>query len=135
MLDSLRTPLTVAGRILLALMFVLSGYDKLVHTEGNTAFMASGGLPAWPALTMLVGLVELVGGLAVATGFLARWGALALAAFTLVASFIYHHFWSASADQQMVQQLLFMKNMAVVGGMLVLAALGPGPGSLGKRAA
>jgi putative oxidoreductase len=133
MLDSLKTPMTVAGRVLLALMFIFAGIDKLMHTEGNTAFMASGGLPAWQALTILAGLVELLGGLAVATGYLARWGALALALFTLSVSLIYHRYWSLPADQQMMQQLLFMKNMAVAGGMLVLAALGPGPASIGGR--
>lgn len=133
MLDSLKTPLTVAGRVLLGLMFILSGLDKFMHVEGNTAYMASGGLPALPALTLLVAAIELGGGLAIATGFLARWAALALAVFTLVASFIYHRYWSLPADQQFLQQLLFMKNLSVAGGMFVLAALGPGPGSLGKR--
>ena len=134
MFDSLRTPLAVVGRILLALMFVLSGVDKLLHTEGATAFMASGGLPAVPALTMLVGLVELLCGLAVATGFYARWAALALALFTLLASLIFHRYWSSPADQQIIQQLLFMKNMGVAGGMFIVAALGPGPGTVGKAA-
>lgn len=132
MLDSLKTPLTVAGRILLALMFVLAGVGKLTNIGGTAAYMGSAGLPALPALAVLVGLIELLGGLAVATGFMGRWAALALAAFTLVASFVFHRYWSLPADQQMMQQLLFMKNMAVTGGMLVLAALGPGPASLGK---
>ena len=132
-LDNLGVPITIVGRLLLALMFILSGFDKLIHIEGNTAYMASGGLPALPALTVAVGLVELIGGLAVATGFQARWAALALALFTLVASFIYHRYWSLPADQQMIQQLLFMKNMAVAGGLFLLAALGPGPGSAGSR--
>ncbi|MBS0512810.1 MAG: DoxX family protein [Proteobacteria bacterium] len=132
MLDSLRTPLTVVGRILLALMFVLAGIGKLTNSGGTAAYMGSAGLPALPALAVLVGLIELLGGLAIATGFMARWAALALAAFTLVASFIFHRYWSLPADQQMMQQLLFLKNMAVAGGMLVVAALGPGRGSLGR---
>lgn len=133
MLDSLRAPMTVAGRILLALMFVLAGFSKLMNIDGTAAYMGSAGLPASSALAVLVGLIELLGGLAIATGFLARWAALGLAVFTLVASFMFHRYWSLPADQQMMQQLLFMKNMAVAGGMLVLAALGPGPASLGKR--
>lgn len=133
MLDSLKIPLTVVGRILLALMFVLSGIDKLTHIEGSAQFFASGGLPASSALVVLVGLFELLAGLAVATGFMARWAALALAVFTLLASFMYHPFWAAPPAQQLVQQLLFMKNIAVTGGMLLLAALGPGPASLGRQ--
>lgn len=130
MLDSLRTPLTVAGRILLSLMFVLAGIGKLMDPSGTAAYMGSAGLPALPALAVLTGLVEVLGGLAVATGFMGRWAALVLALFTLVASFIFHRYWSLPADQQMLQQLMFLKNMAVTGGMLVLAALGPGPCSI-----
>ena len=133
MLDTFKTPLVVAGRILLALMFVLSGFGKLMDIPGTTAYMASGGLPASSALVVLTGLVELLGGLAVMTGFYARWAALVLAAFTLVASFLFHAYWSVPADQQMITQLLFMKNIAATGGLLILAALGPGPGSLGGR--
>lgn len=130
MLDSLRTPLTVAGRILLSLMFVLAGIGKLMDPSGTATYMGSAGLPALPALAVLTGLVEVLGGLAVATGFMGRWAALVLALFTLVASFIFHRYWSLPADQQMLQQLMFLKNMAVTGGMLVLAALGPGPCSI-----
>ncbi|KAI5913706.1 DoxX family protein [Thauera sp. 2A1] len=133
MLDSLRTPMTVVGRILLALMFVLAGVGKLTNVGGTAAYMGSAGLPALPALAVLVGLIELFGGLAVASGFLARWAALGLAVFTVVASLMFHRYWSLPADQQMVQQLLFMKNMAAAGGLLILAALGPGPASLGGK--
>lgn len=133
MLDSLRTPLTVAGRILLSLMFVLAGIGKLMDPSGTAAYMGSAGLPALAALAVLTGLLEVLGGLAVATGFMGRWAALALALFTLMASFIFHRYWSLPADQQMLQQLMFLKNMAVTGGMLVLAALGPGPGSIGSQ--
>lgn len=133
MLDGLKLPLALVGRMLLALMFILSGVDKLMHIEGNSEFMASRGRPAWSALTVLVGLVELIGGLAVATGFHARWAARALVLFTPAASLRNHRCWSLRADQQMVQHLLFMKNLAVAGGMQVVAALGPGPASLGGR--
>ena len=56
-----------------------------------------------------------------------------LAGFTLVASFFFHRYWTAPADQQMIMQLLFMKNMAIVGGLLVIAALGAGSASLDAR--
>lgn len=133
MLDSLKTPLVVLGRILIALMFVLSGIDKLTNIQATAGYLPSGGLPASSFLVVLTGLFEVLTGLAIATGFLARWAALAVAAFTLVASVLFHAYWSAPADQQMVTQLLFMKNIAIVGGLLVLAALGPGPASLGRR--
>jgi putative oxidoreductase len=126
-------PLVLVGRLLIALMFVQSGYEKLTDLAGTAGYIASGGLPNSTALAALTGVFELVAGLAIAIGFKARWAALLLAAFTLVASFLYHSYWSAPADQQVVVQLLFMKNMAIIGGLLVLAALGPGPASMDAR--
>ncbi len=133
MLDSFKSPLVLVGRIMLALMFVLSGFDKLIHVSATAGYIASVGLPMPAVLTVLSGLLELIGGLAIMTGFWARWAALALGFFTLVASVLFHPYWSVPADQQMVTQLLFMKNISVVGGMFILAALGPGPASMGSK--
>jgi putative oxidoreductase len=74
-----------------------------------------------------------LGGLALIAGFGTRIAALALAFFTLVASFFFHAYWAAPADAQMMQQLLFNKNIAVVGGLLVLAAFGAGAWSLDAK--
>ena len=133
MLDSLKMPLVLVGRILIAFMFMQSGYEKLMDLAGTAGYIASGGPPNSTALAGLTGLFELVAGLAILIGFTARWAALVLAGFTLVASFLYHRYWATPADQQMVMQLLFMKNMAIVGGLLVIAALGAGPASLDAR--
>jgi putative oxidoreductase len=114
-------------------MFMQSGYEKLTDLTGTAGYIASGGLPNSTALAGLTGVFELVAGLAILIGFKARWAALVLAAFTLVASFLYHRYWTAPADQQVVVQLLFMKNMAIVGGLLVIAALGAGPASMDAR--
>jgi putative oxidoreductase len=133
MLDSIKSPLTLVGRILLALMFVMAGLSKLGNIGGTAGYIASGGLPFPTLLAVAVGLLELVGGLALAVGFKARWAALALGLFTIVASVLFHKFWAVPADQQMVQQLLFMKNLAVAGGMFIVAALGAGPLSVDNR--
>lgn len=133
MVDSLKIPLVLVGRILIAFMFMQSGYEKLTDLTGTAGYIASGGLPNSTALAALTGVFELVAGLAILIGFKARWAALVLAAFTLVASFLYHRYWTAPADQQVVVQLLFMKNMAIVGGLLVIAALGAGPASIDAR--
>ena len=134
MLDSFKSPLTLAGRVLLALMFVLSGASKLGNIGGTAGYIASGGLPFPSVLAVLVGLLELFGGLALVLGYKARWAALALGVFTLLASVLFHKFWAVPAEQQMVQQLMFMKNLAVAGGMFIVAALGAGPLSLDNRA-
>ncbi len=133
MIDSLKTPLIVVGRVLLALMFILAGWSKLTGIEGTAGYIASGGLPFATALAVIVGLLELFGGLAIAFGFQAHWAALALGLFTLAASVLFHKFWAVPADQAFVQQLMFMKNLSVAGGLFTLAALGAGPVSVDAR--
>src|SRR5262245_45010792 len=133
MLDSLKSPPVLLGRVLLALGFVRAGFGKLGNIDGTAAYIASGGLPMPAVLAVLVGLLELVGGIALIVGFKARWAALALGVFTLLASVLFHKFWAVPEAQQMVQQLMFLKNMAVAGGMFMVAALGAGPVSFDNR--
>lgn len=133
--DSLKIPLVVVGRVLLALMFILSGFDKLGNIEGTAGYIASGGLPFGSVLAVVVGLLELVGGLAIAVGFQARWAALALGLFTIAAALLFHKFWAVPAEQAFMQQLMFMKNLSIAGGMFIVAALGAGPASFDNRRA
>ena len=133
--DSVRPLLVLIGRVLLALMFVLSGFGKLTGIEGTAGYIASAGLPMATALAVIVGLLELFGGLALMVGFHARWAALALGLFTLAASLLFHNFWAMSADQAFMQQLMFMKNLSIAGGMFVVAAVGAGTLSLDARRA
>ncbi|WP_280155573.1 DoxX family protein [Piscinibacter sp. XHJ-5] len=135
MLDSLKLPLVLIGRILLALIFITSGVSKLGNIAGTAGYIASAGLPAASLLAVIVGLLEVVAGVALIVGFHARWAALALGLFTLLASVIFHKFWAVPEAQQMVQQLMFMKNLAIAGGMLLVAALGAGPLSVDARRA
>jgi putative oxidoreductase len=124
---------TVFARILLALMFVASGISKLTGIEGTAGYIASAGLPAPQLLALGAGLLEVVAGTMLIVGWQARWAALALAAFTFVASVLFHNFWAQPADQAFVQQLMFMKNLAVIGGLLFVFAQGPGRVSFDAR--
>ena len=133
--DSLKTPLVVVGRVLLALMFIMAGFSKLGNISGTAGYIASGGLPMASVLAVVVGLLELLGGIAIAIGFQARWAALALGLFTLAASLLFHKFWAVAPDQAFVQQLMFMKNLSVAGGLFIVAALGAGPVSVDARRA
>ncbi|MBI5719765.1 MAG: DoxX family protein [Burkholderiales bacterium] len=126
-------PVVVAGRVLLALIFIVAGFGKLTGLAGTAGYIASKGLPLPSVLALGAGVLELVGGIALAIGFQARWSALALAAFTLVATLLFHNYWAMPAEQQMVQQLMFMKNLAIVGGLLFVFSLGAGPASLDAR--
>jgi len=128
-----QTITTVLARVLLALMFVASGISKLTGIEGTAGYIASAGLPAPQLLALGAGLLEVVAGTMLIVGWQARWAALALAAFTLVASVLFHNFWAMPADQAFMQQLMFMKNLAVVGGLLFVFAQGPGRASIDAR--
>jgi putative oxidoreductase len=133
--DSLKSSLVVVARVLLALMFVLSGFGKLGNLSGTAGYIASAGLPAAPVLAVIVAVLEVVGGLALIVGFGARWAALALALFTVMASVLFHNYWAMPAEQQFMQQLMFMKNLAIAGGLFFVAAMGAGPASIDARRA
>ena len=131
--DKYSAYVSLAGRILLALMFIPAGFGKLTNIGGTAGYIASGGLPFPSVLAVLVGALELFGGLALVIGFKVRWVGLAMALFTLAASMLFHPFWSVPEAQQMVTKLLFMKNISVAGGMLLISALGAGALSLDER--
>ena len=133
MLDSLKNPLLLIGRLLLALLFLPAGWGKLTGFAGSVGYTASGGIPMPEVATAVALAVEIVGSLALIFGLGTRWAALALAFFTLVASFFFHKYWAVPAEQVMMQQLMFFKNMAIVGGLLTLAASGAGAWSLDAR--
>ena len=128
-------PVVVVARILLALMFILAGLSKFAGRAGTAGYIASKGRPMPAVLAFLTAVLEVVAGLALAVGFLARPAALALALFTLAASLLFHGFWAMPADQAYVQQLMFMKNLAVVGGLLLVFSFGAGPVSIDARRA
>jgi putative oxidoreductase len=125
----------VIARVLLAAMFVLAGFSKFGNLAGTAGYIASGGLPFASVLAPLVAALEVLGGLAIIVGFQARWAALSLALFTIAASIGFHKFWAVAPEQAMVQQLMFMKNLAVAGGLLLVFSFGPGPASLDNRRA
>lgn len=114
---------TLAGRIALALIFVLSGAGKLSAYAATQQYMDSVGVPG--ALLPLVILAELGGGLALAAGLLTRVSAAGLALFSMVAAALFH---ADFADQN--QMIHFLKNIAMAGGLLVLATHGAGGWSL-----
>ena len=125
--------LDLAGRLLLVALFLPAGIGKLTGFAGTVGYISSVGLPLPTVAAALAAVVEIVGALALLFGFGTRLAALALAGFTLVASFFFHAFWAVPADQAFMVQLLFFKNVAVVGGLLALAANGAGGWSLDAR--
>lgn len=133
MSKSLQNPLNLAARLLMVALFLPAGIGKFTGFAGTVGYISSVGLPL-PTLAAAIALiVEIVGSLALLAGFGTRIAALVLAAFTLVASFFFHAYWAVPADQAFVTQLLFFKNIAVVGGLLAIAANGAGAWSLDSR--
>ncbi|AXQ30858.1 DoxX family protein [Solimonas sp. K1W22B-7] len=124
--DRFRDPLVLLGRLLIATIFVGAGYSKIGGYEATQGYMAAMGVPG--ALLPLVIFAELGGGLAIVLGFLTRLAALGLAVFSIASAVIFH---GGSADQ--VQQIMFMKNLAMAGGFLFLVAHGGGKYSLDAK--
>jgi putative oxidoreductase len=125
-LDALKDLAALVGRVLLAWMYIDAGFGKIGGFARTATALASKGLPLVNVLVVLTIAVELGGGLAIVAGWKTRWAALAVLVFTIVATALFHNFWAAAPDQVRVQQLMFWKNVAVMGGLLVLAAFGPG---------
>lgn len=133
MFTTLQNPLALTGRLLLALLFLPAGLGKITGFAGTVGYITSVGLPMPTVAAAIALTVEIVGGLALLAGFGTRISALVLALFTLVATIFFHNYWGMQADQQFMQQLLFSKNIAVVGGLLTLAAWGAGAWSVDAR--
>ncbi len=122
------TALAAGGRLLIAVLFLLSGLGKVAAPAMTQGYIASAGLPV-PLLGYLITIiVEVGGGLLLIIGFQTRIAALVLAAFTLAAALAFHNNF---ADQN--QMIHFFKNMAILGGLLQVAAFGPGSMSLDAR--
>jgi len=116
------------GRILLAVIFLLSGFGKLTAISGTAGYFGAMGLPVPTVTAIVVGLIELLGGIAILVGFQTRIAAWVLAIFTIATALVAHTGW---ADQN--QMIHFLKNVAITGGFLVLASSGPGAYSIDAR--
>lgn len=122
--------LPLVGRILLSLIFVVSGLFKIPGWEMTKAYMAAEGMPMVSVLLVAAIVVETLGGLSVLLGFKARIGAIALFLFLIPTTLIFHDFWTLEGMEQQLQLTMFLKNLAIMGALLLVAYWGPGPMSL-----
>jgi putative oxidoreductase len=125
--------IALAGRLLVAYLFIPAGFAKLMGFAGTVGYIKSIGLPLPEVAAAIAIVVELGAGIALLLGYKTRIAAVVLAVFTLVASFFFHAYWSLPDAQKMMQMLMFNKNVAVAGGLLVLAAFGAGRLSIDKK--
>ena len=131
--NSVQDTLALVGRVLIAWLFIPAGWGKIAGFSGVVGYIASKGVPL-PEVCAAIAIAAVLGrGLLLWIGWQARWAALGLAVFVAVITPIFHAYWAMPEAQQMMQKQAFNKNLAVVGGLLVVSAFGAGRWSLDGR--
>jgi putative oxidoreductase len=127
--------MVLLGRVLIAMLFVPSGWGKIAGFSGLVGYIGSKGVPLPEVCAAIAIAAELGLGLLLLVGFKTRWVALLLALFVIVITPIFHNFWAMPEAQVMAQKMNFFKNFAIAGGLLGLAAFGGGAFSIdgGRR--
>jgi putative oxidoreductase len=123
----------LVGRVLLAVLFIISGYGKIGGFDGTVQALAGKGMPLPTVAAAIALAIEFLGGLMLAVGWKARWVAVVIVLFTIAASFLFHDFWNLADAARRTNQVMFMKNIAIIGGLLMVVAFGPGRYSVDKR--
>jgi putative oxidoreductase len=123
--------LMLVGRVAISLIFFAAAYHKITHWDAAIYEMAAMGIGQAPIFLFLTCMIEFLGGLSLVLGFKTRWGAAVLALFLIPATIVFHNFWSYSESVDDLQ--LFLKNLAIFGGLLYVAVSGPGALAIDKR--
>ncbi|SDK49685.1 putative oxidoreductase [Methylophilus rhizosphaerae] len=127
-MSSLQSAASAVGRVLLAHIFIISGLSKVANPAGTIGYIQSVGAPLPEVVYAIAVFVEVVLGIALLIGFKARLAAAGIALFTVAAAFLFH---TNFADQ--MQQIMFLKNLTIAGGLLMVVAFGAGAYSLDNR--
>jgi putative oxidoreductase len=122
----------LVGRVLLAAIFLVAGVRKLLGVAGTAAYFAKLGFPAAEVFAWIAIVIEIGAGLMLLVGWRTRIAAWALILFVAVATAMAHRFWEFDAAQQVNQMNHFLKNLAIIGGLLFVASCGAGRASLDK---
>lgn len=123
----------LVGRACLAMVFLFSGLEKILHWETNVYVMSGKGLPCIQLLLAVAVVVELLGGLSLLTGVMARASALLLVAYLFLVTAIFHFIGWGPTGHTIAQLMQTMKNLSIMGGLFMLSAYGPGPLVLQER--
>ena len=123
------------GRLLMTYIFATSGLGKLFSWSDNVAYMSTRHLPFIPLLLAIAMVIELAGSVSLITGYRARSAAFVMFLYMIGVTVLFHNYWAATGDLAGMQETHFRKNLAIMGGLLMLAYCGPGKWALGHRAA
>ena len=123
----------LAGRILLSIIFIMSGIGKITGFAGTAGRMTSKGLPMADVLLGASIVIELGAAAMIVLGFKARWGAAALLLWMIPVTLVFHSYWTYPAAEQQMQSIMFFKNLGLMGGMLLIMGFGSGPFSLNRK--
>jgi putative oxidoreductase len=127
-LIKLKDSIPLAARILISTIFIVAAINKAMNPSGTENYIAAAGIPAAGVLSVLVIMIEIFGGLSILLGFKAKWGAMALFMFLIPVTLIFH---TEFTDQ--IQSIMLLKNLAMMGGLLMVANYGSGPYSLDEH--
>jgi putative oxidoreductase len=129
-MKAIRSLLTFIARWCLAAIFLFAGASKLIFFDQTQAYMASKGFTAIPLFLFGAAILELVGALSLILGYKTRFGAALLLLFLIPTTGIFHDFWNYSGEEQGLQQIMFLKNLAIFGGLLYVFCDGAGTFSI-----
>jgi putative oxidoreductase len=130
MSDSSNSFTPLAGRILMSVMFLISGFFKIGGYSQMVAYSASKGLPMASVAIACAAVVELAGGLAILVGFQTKIAAWLLFLYLIPVTFLFHNFWAMQGAEQQQNMINFLKNVSIMGGLVILATYGAGPYSV-----
>jgi putative oxidoreductase len=117
----------LVGRVLVALIFLVAGLMKAMHFSATAASLASMKIPLATFATAIVILIELGGGISVVLGFKTRFWAWIMFLYLIPVTYMVHAFWKVPGAERMDNMIHFLKNVSIMGALLLLAAYGPGP--------
>jgi len=123
----------LVGRLLIVYIFATSGLGKIMDWHGNIQYMSTRHLPAIPVLLAIAMVIEVGGSISLITGYGARTAAFIMFIYMIGVTVLFHNYWAGSGMLAGVQETHFRKNLAIMGGLLMLVYAGPGAWSLGSK--
>ncbi|MEI8125576.1 MAG: DoxX family protein [Parachlamydiaceae bacterium] len=125
-MKALSSIILFVARLCLSAMFIFAGASKVIFFDQTSQYMLAKGMTLVPVFLIGAAIVELVGGLSILLGYKIRFGASILILFLIPTTLIFHSFWNATGMEQMIEQIMFLKNLAIVGGLLYVLCYGSG---------